>query len=68
MPTVECDRFECLRHGIDICIAKRVVWVNGECSGYGTRQNNDLLAPPFNPRCQKSGGKFKSNRVTGVLK
>jgi len=68
MPTVECERTECLQHGIEICIAKRVKWRDGKCSGYSISRDEKLLAPAFNPHCRKEGGKFKSNRVTGVLR
>jgi len=70
MPTVECSRFDCEKHGIEICIAKRVNWIDGNCSEYMPRRGKkkNILDAPFNPHCRRSGGKYKSDRITGVLK
>mgnify|MGYP001608777341 CR=1 FL=1 len=68
MPTVECTLTDCRKHGIEICIAKRVKWKNGECSEYDSRAHNNILDPPFKSNCNKGPGGYKSSRVTGVLK
>jgi len=68
MPTVDCDCTECERHGIEICIARRVTWKDGGCSEYRPRVGKDMLNQPFNSQCYKRGGKYKSSKVTGVLK
>lgn len=68
MPTVDCDRIDCDHHGFDICIAKRVIWENGQCLMFSDRQSTRNLAPPFKACCHKGGGKYKSDRVTKVFK
>ena len=68
MPTVECTLTDCRKHGVEICIAKRVSWKGGECSGYEPRVNKNISDPPFTSNCVKRGGGYKSSRVTGILK
>lgn len=68
MPTVDCSLTDCRKHGIEICIAKRVKWKNGECSEYDPRGNKNILNPPFRSNCTKRAGSYKSSRVTGILK
>ncbi|MBP2652101.1 MAG: hypothetical protein H6Q74_2926 [Firmicutes bacterium] len=68
MPTVECDRKDCDLHGIEICIAKRVRWENGSCLDYRPRLGRAILEAPFNANCYRVGGRYRSSRVTGVLK
>lgn len=69
MPTVECDRRDCEHHGIDICIARRVLWSAGQCSKYRPRRGGqNLLDAPFRANCRKEHGRYKSPRVTAVLK
>jgi hypothetical protein len=67
MPTVECVRVDCQYHGIEICIAKRVAFDGCQCQTYKPRIGRQMM-DAFNPRCRKEGGRFKSSRVTGVLK
>lgn len=67
MPTVDCGLTDCKKHGIEICIAKRIqVDDAGHVLCYEPRAEN--LMKTFNSNCSKQGGKFKSNRVTDVLK
>ncbi|MBP2653341.1 MAG: hypothetical protein H6Q73_910 [Firmicutes bacterium] len=69
MPTVVCEHKDCERHGIEICIARRIkLSENGACSEYRPRIGKQMLDQPFNSRCYKQGGKYKSSKVTGVLK
>jgi len=68
MPTVECDQYDCERHGMEICIAKRVRWEKGQCLDYQPRLGVSMMAAPFNAQCFRTGGRYKSSRVTGVLK
>ncbi|MBP2638279.1 MAG: hypothetical protein H6Q72_4186 [Firmicutes bacterium] len=69
MPTVECERKDCERHGIEICIAKRIkLNKGGDCSEYRPRIGKAMLEQPFNSNCHRRGGKYKSSKVTGVLK
>ncbi len=68
MPTVECTLTDCRKHGIEICIAKRVKWGGGECSEYEPKVAKKLTDQSFVSNCQKSSKGYKSSRVTGVLK
>ena len=68
MPTVDCSLTDCRKHGIEICIAKRVSWKGGECSEYEPKVNKSISKQPFASNCVKRGGGYKSSRVTGILK
>lgn len=47
MPTVVCSRTDCLNHGAQVCMANRVDWCQGQCSGYITsREAMRANAPP----------------------
>jgi len=39
MTTVACSRTDCLNRGIEVCMANRVEWQQGKCSGYITSRN-----------------------------
>jgi hypothetical protein len=67
MPTVDCARTDCEHHGIEICIARRVIFDGCQCQSYRPKIGRQMM-DTFNPHCRKDGGKFKSSRVTGVLK
>jgi hypothetical protein len=67
MPTVDCVRTDCQHSGIEICIARRVRWDGNQCLDYKPKIGRQMM-DAFNPRCRKEGGRFKSSRVTGVLK
>ncbi|QDR81367.1 hypothetical protein SPTER_27460 [Sporomusa termitida] len=48
MPTVVCSRTDCLNHGLEVCMANRVEWRQGQCSGYITSwQAMKANAPPI---------------------
>lgn len=47
MPAVVCSRVDCLNHGAEVCMANRVEWRQGQCSGYITsREAMQANAPP----------------------
>lgn len=66
MPTVECEHVDCRKHGIEICIAKRVRWHGGQCLEY--EPTTKSLMAKEKPNCHRQNGKYKSDRVTGILK
>lgn len=70
MPTVDCDMIDCKHHGTrdSICVHRRIELTGGRCLSYAPGvSKTDLDA--FNPHCRKdSAGKYKSNRVKGVLR
>jgi len=68
MPTVECQNRDCEKHGIDVCIAARVRWGEGRCMDYRPRVGKGMMEQPFKANCIRSGGRYKSSRVTGILK
>jgi len=69
MTTVDCKLTDCQYHGIETCTARRIsVDCVGQVECYEPVKRSTVVHEPVNPRCYKSGGKYKSKRVTGVLK
>ena len=68
MPTVECEYTDCEKHGIEICVATRVRWAEGRCLEYRPKLGKVMLEQPFKANCYRSGGRYKSSRITGILK
>lgn len=68
MPTVKCNRTDCAGYGKHdgICIKRFVRWA-GHCLDYTPRVDHQMMNT-FNPHCTKRGGRYKSDRITGVLK
>jgi hypothetical protein len=67
MPTVTCALNDCKNHGYEICIAKGIeVDHDGKVMCYDPNYKKSM--EQFNSNCYKSGSKYKTSRVTGILK
>lgn len=67
-----CPNRDCEHHGIDGCY-KNIELVECEAGGlrclqYTPRITCKDLDAPFKSNCRKLGGKWRSNKVTKVLK
>ncbi len=68
MPTVDCKLTDCRRHGIEICVAKRIgVDGVGQVECYDPVPRSALVHGPVDSRLEKRGGKHRK-RIIGVLK
>ena len=68
MTQIRCGRSKCLYRGTEMCTADRIEMTAGEgCLTFETISPADLNAP-FNPRCQKKHGVYKSTNPGRTLK
>lgn len=67
MPTIHCDMDDCRHIGNyePICVARTIDYRDGECITYDPVRR---LPRNWSPHCSKSGGKYKSDRITRVFK
>lgn len=68
MTLIECDRKKCINRGTELCSAGRVSWKCGSCQNFSSFDGASELAAPFNPRCEKKHGKYKSTSPGRTLK
>ena len=62
--TVKCKLTDCKHRGIETCSSRRIsVDGVGQVECYEPVVMSAVVHEPVNPRCSKSGGKYKSNRV-----
>lgn len=69
---VLCNRENCIFNSAQVCTSKQIGLVDGQCvtrrKAKRKESYRDMMRPPFNPGCRKSGGSYKSDRITDVLK
>jgi len=64
MTTVDCKLTDCKYRGIETCVARRIAVDGcGQVECYEPVLRSAVVHGPVNPRCYKTGGKYKSNRV-----
>ena len=70
MPKILCNRKNCKHNTNENCILSQIGIVDGLCVTFRRVKGKERvdLSEPFKANCQKSGGKYRSNRITGILK
>lgn len=69
MTDVQCKLTDCSKYIKGKCISKSIsIDGVGLCEIYDPIKKSSIVYDSFRSNCQKSGGKYKSSRVTGILK
>lgn len=60
MTAIYCDNEKCKYQEEGICKSSFMVYAHRLCQTYRAYRTQDLMAAPYNCRCAKHGGKYRS--------